>query len=91
MTADISLRLYELTVEFIHDKTKAKEFVSKIEATIEQKIEEKEKGLSSKEDIKNLEIRILEKLNDNFKWIVGLFIPLYLSIVGLVITLLLKH
>lgn len=43
MTASQSLRLYELTLEFIPDREKVKEYVSRIEETVDQKFIEKEK------------------------------------------------
>ena len=42
------------------------------------------KEMATKEDIASLKSEIL-------KWMVGMFIPLYLTIIGLIITLLLKH
>lgn len=39
MKAEVSLHLYEMTQEFIKDKTKAKDFVHIIEQTIDSKFE----------------------------------------------------
>ena len=43
--------------------------------------------LATKEDIAGVRFEISNLL----KWMVGMFIPLYLTIIGLTITLLLKH
>jgi len=43
--------------------------------------------LATKEDIAGVRMEISNLL----KWMVGLFIPLYLTIIGLMITILLKH
>lgn len=43
--------------------------------------------LATKEDIAGLRMEISNLL----KWMVGMFIPLYLTIIGLMITILLKH
>lgn len=90
MTALQSLRLYELTLEFIPDKDKAKEYVSKIEETVDQKFMEKEKILATKSDIAILQndavvIRkeIAEAKVDIIKWLVATGI----GITGLVVAL----
>jgi hypothetical protein len=43
--------------------------------------------LATKEDIAGVRMEISNLL----KWMVGMFIPLYLTIIGLMITILLKH
>ncbi len=85
MTSLQSLRLYELSFEFIKDKTKAKEFVSKIEQAIDEKFIEKEKGIASKDDINRIEVKIAEVKTDMIKWYVALFVTLALMIIGLYI------
>lgn len=39
MNASTSLKLFDISLEFIKDKNKAREFVSKIEETIDQKFD----------------------------------------------------
>jgi len=53
--------------------------------------------LSTKEDITELKLEIgsikLEVANNNtdiLKWMIGMFVPLYLTIIGLIIAILLK-
>ena len=59
MNADLSLKLFDQTYEFINDRAKVKEFtyiykgmrvyfagVSKLEQTIDSKFQEKESGLA---------------------------------------------
>ena len=41
MTVSQSLRLYELTLEFIKDKDKAKEYVTKLEEVVDGKVGDK--------------------------------------------------
>lgn len=90
MTALQSLRLYELTLEFIPDRDKAKEYVSKIEETVDQKFMEKEKILTTKSDIAILQNdavvtrkKIAEAKVDIIKWLVATGI----GITGLVVAL----
>ena len=49
------------------------------------------KVLATKEDISLLKQDIANLKSEMLKWMIGLFIPLYLTIIGLIITLLLKH
>lgn len=76
MNASISLKLFEITKEFIKDNDKAKEFVAKIEETIDQKFNEKTEILATKKDI--------AEVNKNI-YIVGLV--QFLAIVGSVLAI----
>ncbi len=76
MTASQSLRLYELTLEFIKDKDKAKEYVARIEEVVEQKFKDKETILTTKTDLAEAKVDII-------KWLVATGI----GITGLVVTL----
>lgn len=64
MTASQSLRLYELTLEFVKDKDKAKEYVSKIEEVVDQKFKDKETVLATKIDLTEAKLDII-------KWLVA--------------------
>ena len=77
MTASQSLRLYELTLEFIKDKEKAKEYITKIEETVEEKIKEKQNILATKQDLAETKVDII-------KWLVGTGIAIVGLVVGLV-------
>lgn len=39
-----------------------------------------------KEDLLQLEIRLKDKLSDQFKWVIGIFVTLALMIIGLYIS-----
>ncbi len=80
MNAATSLRLFELTQEFIKDKNKATEFVSKIEETIDTKFKNEKDYLASKKDLAEMESRI----NKNI-YIVGLI--QFIAIVGSVLAI----
>ena len=81
MNATTSLRLFEITQEFIKDKNKATEFVSKIEETIDNKFSSEKDNLASKKDLAEMESRI----NRNI-YIVGLvqFIAIVGSVLGII-------
>ena len=64
--------------------------VSELEKTIDNKFQEKENGLASKQDIHalkedmtKLELKIVEAKTDMIKWYVALFVLLALMIIGL--------
>lgn len=91
MTASQSLRLYELTLEFIPDKDKAKEYVARIEETVDQKFLEKEKILATKSDIALLQNDIVvlrkeiaESKVDIIKWVVGSIVAMAGLIIAVV-------
>jgi len=74
MTASQSLRLYELTLEFVKDKDKAKEYFSKIEEVVDQKFKDKETVLTTKVDLAEAKLDII-------KWMVATGI----AVTGLVV------
>jgi len=54
--------------------------------------------LSTKEDITELKqeigyikLKMANNKTDLLKWMIGMFVPLYLTIIGLIITILLKY
>ena len=55
MNATTSLKLFELTLEFMKDKKKAEAFVTRIEQTIEDKFNGKAHNLATKLDVLKLE------------------------------------
>ena len=83
MNAAVSFKLLNITQQFIVDKQKATEFVQLIEATIEEKFEDKTTILATKTDIANLRTELKETKVDMIKWHVALFVMLTLMIVGL--------
>jgi hypothetical protein len=80
MNAATSLKLFDISLEFIKDKNKAREFVSKIEETIDQKFESEKRILASKIDLMEMETKITKTI-----YIVGLI--QFLAIVGSVLVI----
>ena len=94
----LELKVYEIFKSKFSEKEDSDviEYVqTKVKETVEDKMMQSQilqskdleilrKEMATKEDIASLKSEIL-------KWMVGMFIPLYLTIIGLIITLLLKH
>ncbi len=87
MNATTSLKLFDISLEFIKDKNKAREFVSKIEETIDQKFESEKRILASKTDLAEMETRLEKRMSEINKsiYIVGLI--QFLAIVGSVLAI----
>lgn len=83
MTAEQSLKIYELLGKHFKSNEDARVLVTEIEQIIELKISEKKDVLATKEDIKNLEIRIAETKVDLIKWVFAFFAAISLMIIGL--------
>ena len=64
MNATTSLKLFELTRTFIKDKEKAKTFVEKIEATVDDKMEQRHQHLATKSDLAGLKVELMGVIND---------------------------
>ena len=73
------------------EEQEAEALVSFVDGKIKDNNEVNLKVLATKEDISLLKLDISNLKSEILKWMVGLFIPLYLTIVGLIITMLLKH
>jgi len=80
-TTDI--QLFQILKKKIGEQ-EAEALVTFVDAKLKETNEANLKILSTKEDIANLKSEML-------KWMIGLFVPLYLTIIGLFIILLLKH
>jgi hypothetical protein len=87
MNATVSLKLFDISLEFIKDKDKAREFVSKIEETIDNKFQTEKSVLASKTDLAEMEIRIEKRMSEINKsiYIVGLI--QFMAIVGSVLAI----
>ena len=87
MNATVSLKLFDISLEFIKDKEKAREFVAKIEETIDDKFNSEKSVLASKIDLAEMETRIEKRMLDINKtiYIVGLI--QFLAIVGSVLAI----
>ena len=87
-TTDI--QLFQILRQKIGEQ-EAEALVSFVDSKIKDNYETNLKVLATKEDISLLKQDISNLKSEILKWMVGMFIPLYLTIVGLIITLLLKH
>lgn len=84
MNAETSLKLFELTQEFIKDKAKAREFVSKIEQSVDQKFESKKEILASKEDVSDVKNELAHTKADLIKWMFIFWVGQILAILAIV-------
>ena len=83
MTAEISFKLFQLTQEFIKDKDKAKEFVSRIEQTLENKFETKKDILATKNDIAEIKKEIAETKAEIIKWMFIFWVGQILALIAI--------
>ena len=98
MTAPISaIDMYNILRVKIGEQ-EAKTLTDFVAQQAEEALQNKISVLATKDDITairadmaTLRAELKEQKADILKWMVGLFIPLYLSIIGLIITLLLRH
>lgn len=91
MTTTQSLNLYDISLRYFKSEADARAFVKEIEVTVDSKFESERNILATKEDLVAMRKEIADSRVEVIKWMIGLFIPLYLSIIGLIITLLVRH
>ena len=79
MNAISTLELYDLLKVKVGER-EAKALVEYVDNKVEQRLEEKKDILATKHDIHELS----EKMNSNFRWLIGLFIGQMGFIFGIV-------
>jgi len=91
--SSINIDLYTiLKTDFKLSDAKAKEFAQAIkeEVQLDLKYENSDFKSSVREDFLKLELKLEQNKSDILKWFIGLFITLFLMILGLYATILLK-
>ena len=76
------IQLFQILKEKMGDK-EAEALVTFVDNKIKDNNETSLKILSTKEDLLQLEIRLKDKITDQFKWVIGVFLTLALMIFGL--------
>jgi NOL1/NOP2/fmu family ribosome biogenesis protein len=76
------IKLYELLKSKIGER-EAEAFVQILETKVDQKFEEANQVLATKEDIARLDLKIAETKVDLIKWMVGFWIAQMAAIIGL--------
>ncbi|MBS1640206.1 MAG: hypothetical protein JST94_04915 [Bacteroidetes bacterium] len=75
MTAEQSFKIYEVLHRHFKNDADAKEVVKNIELIVENKFADKKEDLVTKKDLSEAKFDLL-------KWIIILFIPFYLALIG---------
>lgn len=76
------VQLFQILKQKIGEQ-EAEALVSFVDGKIKENNEINLNILSTKEDLLQLEISLKNKLSDQFKWIIGVFLTLALMIIGL--------
>jgi len=79
-TTDI--QLYEILRQKLGN-AEAEALVGFVDLKLKAAHEDNVKNLATKEDIKNVELKIFETKTDIIRWVFAFFIPLMLAIIGL--------
>jgi len=83
MTAAQSLKIYETLNKHFNNSEDAKLVVEQIKQIVEEKINSKKDILLTKDD----KIELLNRIDSNFKWQIGVMITLFGIVIGLLIKL----
>lgn len=81
MTASQSLKIYETLNKHFNNSEDAKLVVEQIEQIVEEKINTKKDILLTKDD----KIELLNRIDSNFKWQIGVMITLFGIVIGLLV------
>lgn len=81
MTASQSLKIYETLNKHFNNSEDAKLVVEQIEQIVEEKINSKKDILLTKDD----KIELLNRIDSNFKWQIGIMLSLFGIVIGLLV------
>ena len=76
------IQLFQILKQKIGE-TEAEALVSFVDGKIKDNNEANLNILSTKQDLLQLEIRLKDKMTDQFKWVIGVFLTLAIMIIGL--------
>lgn len=76
------IQLYEILRQKLGN-AEAEALVGFVDSKLKAAHEDNLKNLATKEDIKNVELKIAETKTDIIRWVFAFFIPLMLAIIGL--------
>ncbi len=76
------IQLFQIMKQKIGE-TEAEALVSFVDGKIKDNNETNLNILSTKQDLLQLEIRLKDKMTDQFKWVIGVFLTLAIMIIGL--------
>ena len=76
------IQLFQILKQKIGE-TDAEALVSFVDGKIKDNNETNLNILSTKQDLLQLEIRLKDKMTDQFKWVIGVFLTLAIMIIGL--------
>jgi len=76
------IQLFQIQKQMIGE-TEAEALVTFVDVKIKDNNETNLNILSTKQDLLQLEIRLKDKLTDQFKWVIGVFLTLAIMIIGL--------
>jgi len=82
----VNIKLYDFARHKLKlNEADAKEFIQVLDEAVQADVKNAgtEYRSAIKEDLLQLEIRLSNKMADQFKWVIGIFITLALMIVGL--------
>ena len=92
----LELKVYDILKSKFSEK-EASDVIEYVQTKVKETVEEKmvQTQILQSKDLEILRKEIKEDFaslkSEILKWMVGMFIPLYLTIIGLIITILLKH
>lgn len=82
MTVTTDIQLYEILRQKLGNQ-EAEALVGFVDAKLKEADERNFKNLATKEDVKNLEVKIAEAKTETIRWVVTFLVPIVLAILGL--------
>ncbi len=91
MSTSQTVEIYKILNRYFKNEEDATRVVSELELVIDNKFEEKKSVLATKEDLKDLRqemndlrVELISKLNDHFKWTIASLLSVGAFIVALI-------
>jgi hypothetical protein len=84
MSTAQTVEIYKILNRYFKNEEDATRIVSDLQVVIDNKFEEKKSELATKQDLNDLRVDLINKLNDHFKWTIATLLTVGAFIVALI-------
>lgn len=84
MSTAQTVEIYKILNKYFQNEDDATKIVADLQYVIDSKFEDKRSELATKQDLNDLRVELVNKLNDHFKWTIATLLSVGAFIVALI-------
>lgn len=84
MSTAQTVEIYKILNKYFQNEDDATKVVADLQYVIDSKFEDKRSELATKQDLNDLRVELVNKLNDHFKWTIATLLSVGAFIVALI-------